>query len=265
VNDFIQYAADRMQLFVLLLMRIGGMMLTAPVFSHRSVPVRLRVGMTIGFAALLLLILGDTAVPQVTSLWALVALALKELVVGLVLGLVFAIVFLGVRLAGSIVGYQIGFAMVNVVDPNSDTPASILGEYWFLIATLVFLTINGHHVIVAGLFDSFRLIPLGTATIPNNVGEWFIKYSSYAFVLAVKFAAPVIITVFLAEVAMGVIARTMPQMNIFIVGFPLKIMTGLFLMGLSLPVFAYVLQKVTASLDNEMAYLMHIFTSGGKL
>jgi flagellar biosynthetic protein FliR len=229
------------------------------------VPARFRIGMTIGLAALLILIIGDTSLPQVDSLWVLVGLCLKELFVGVVLGLVFAIVFLGVRLAGSIVGYQIGFAMVNVVDPNSETPASILGEYWFLIATLLFLTINGHHIIIAGLFDSFRLIPLGMVTIPTDVGEWFIKYSSFAFVLAVKFAAPVIITVFLAEVAMGIIARTMPQMNIFIVGFPMKIMTGLFLIGLSLPVFSYVLQKVTANLDNEMSFLMRVFSAGGKL
>ena len=263
VFDLIGYGADKVQLFLLLTMRIGGIMLTAPVFSHNSIPRRIAVAITLILALVLMPLLVNTPVPQSLTLIELVLLCLKEVIFGVLIGLVFNLVLLGVRLAGSIVSYQIGFAMANVVDPNSSEQVSVIGEIWFMIATLIFLCLNGHHVIISGLADSFRAVPMGTTTLTGPIGEWFIKYSALVFVLAVKLAAPVIMTVFLVEVAMGVLARTMPQMNIFIVGFPLKIFTGLLMLGLSLPVFAYVLTKICANLDNELARLMHLFQARG--
>jgi len=265
VLDLINFGAEKIQLFILLSMRTGGILMTAPIFSHKSIPRRISVAMTLGLTAVLLPLLSGSTLPQAESLVSLLILCLKEVFVGVTIGLVFSMIFLGVHLAGSVVGYQIGFAMVNVVDPNSPNPVSILGEFWFLLATLIFLIINGHHIIIGGLVDSFRIIPLGMVTLSGDIGEWFLKYSSLVFVLAIKFAAPVIITIFLTEVAMGVLARTMPQMNIFIVGFPLKIFVGLFLVGASLPAFSYILRKVCLNLDHELAYLMKLYNVGGTI
>jgi flagellar biosynthetic protein FliR len=265
VLDLINYGSEKIQLFILLSMRIGGILMAGPIFSHRSIPRRITMAMTLGLTVVLMPLMSGVSLPQTESLIELIFLCLKEVFVGVIIGLAFTIIFLGIRLAGSVVGYQIGFAMVNVVDPNSPNPVSILGEFWFLLATLIFLTINGHHVIIGALVDSFRIIPLGVATPSGQVGEWFLKYSSFVFVLAIKFAAPVIITIFLTEVAMGVLARTMPQMNIFIVGFPLKIFVGLFLVGASLPAFSYVLKKACANLDHELAYLMKIYNISGAI
>jgi len=265
VLDLINYGADKIQLFILLTMRTGGLLMTAPIFSHKSIPRRIAVAMTLGLTVVLIPLMSDNALPQNASLVGLIFLCLKEVFVGILIGLVFTIIFLGIRLAGSVVGYQIGFAMVNVVDPNSPTPVSILGEFWYLLATLIFLVINGHHIVIGSLVDSFRLIPLGVATPAGEVGEWFMKYSSFVFILAIKFAAPVIITIFLTEASMGILARTMPQMNIFIVGFPVKIFTGLFMVAVSLPAFSYVLRKVCANLDKELAYLMKIYSVNGAI
>jgi flagellar biosynthetic protein FliR len=263
VLDLINYGAEKLQLFMLLTMRIGGLMLAGPIFSHRAIPRRITLGMILGLAVVLMPLMSQDALPLNLGLADLLILCLKEVFVGVVIGFVFSIIFLGIRLAGSIVGYQIGFAMVNVVDPSTPEPVSVIGEFWFLLATLIFLIINGHHVILSGLVDSFRILPLGLTTPSGEVAVWLMKYSSFVFVLAVKFAAPVIMTIFLTEVAMGVLARTMPQMNIFIVGFPLKIFVGLLLVGISLPAFAHVLTKVCANLDNELAYLMKIYNVRG--
>ncbi|MFH1701049.1 MAG: flagellar biosynthetic protein FliR [Candidatus Zixiibacteriota bacterium] len=210
MQDLVNFGAEKIQLFVLLMMRVGGIMVAAPIFSHRSIPKKLAVAMSLGLAAVLLPIMSHAQFPPTESLIDLLILCLKEILIGVLIGFIFSILFIGVRLAGSIIGYQIGFAMVNIVDPNSPEPVSILGELWFLLATLIFLFINGHHAIIGGLVDSFKLIPLGLSTPSGAVGEWIIKYSSFAFILAVKFAAPVMITVFLVEVSMGVLARTMP-------------------------------------------------------
>ncbi len=263
VFDLVNLGADKIQLFLLLLVRIGGLMLTAPVFSHNSIPRRIALAMTLGLGVILLPLFMNTPLPQSRSLVTLVFLCLTEFMVGIMIGLVFNIVFLSIRLGGAIVGYQIGFAMVNVVDPSSSEQVSVIGEFWFLLATLIFICLNGHHMIITGLVDSYRAIPLGMGAPAGAVGEWLIKYSALVFVLGVKFAAPVIVTVFLVDVAMGVLARTMPQMNIFIVGFPVKIYAGLAVVGLSLPAFSYLLSKVTAGLDRELVHLMKLYHLAG--
>lgn len=261
--DLVTLGADRIQLFLLLLMRIGGLMMTAPVFSHSSVPRRIALAMTLGFGVILLPLFVDTPLPKIDGLVMLVFFCLTEFLVGVIISLVFSVVFQSIRFAGAIVGYQIGFSMVNVVDPNSSEQVSVIGEFWFLLATLIFICINGHHLIIAGLVDSYRAIPLGSGSPSGAVGEWLIKYSALVFVLGVKFAAPTVLTVFLVDVAMGVLARTMPQMNIFIVGFPVKIYAGLAVVGLSLPAFSYLLTKITAGLDRELAHLMQLYHLAG--
>jgi flagellar biosynthesis protein FliR len=265
VLDLVNIGATKLQQLILLSMRIGGLMLTAPVFSHRSIPRQIVLGMTLGLAFVLLPFMSSTALPQINNLFELIILCLKEILVGVFIGLIFSMVFFGINIAGSIVGFQIGFSMVSVMDPNSPDPVSVIGEFWFLLATLIFLLINGHHMVISGLVDSFKIIPLGSTAISGTVGEWFIKYTAFAFVLAVKFAAPIIVTVFLTDVAMGVLARTMPQMNIFIVGFPLKIFVGLFTMAISLPVFTYLLEKFCAGADRELVHLMKIYNVSGVL
>lgn len=261
--DLLNFGTTQIQLYILLMMRVGGIMLSAPIFSHRSIPRRFAISMSMGLAVILLPLMSTTPLPEAASIIDLVILCLKEILVGLFIGFVFSILFIGARLAGSIVGYQIGFSMVNVMDPNSPNPVSILGELWFLLGTLIFLIINGHHMIISGLVDSFRLIPLGLATPSGDLVDWVIKYSAFAFVLAIKFASPVMITIFLLEIAMGVLARTMPQMNIFIVGFPLKIFVGLLVIAISLPAFSIILSKVNAGLNREMAHLMQLYNVGG--
>ncbi len=263
--DLINFGAEQIQLFILLMMRVGGIMVSAPVFSHRSIPKKITITMSLGLTVVLLPMMTATPLPEAASILDLVILCLKEIMIGLLIGFVFNILFVSVRIAGSIVGYQIGFSMVNVMDPNSSGPVSILGEFWFILGTLIFLFINGHHMIIEGLARSFQLIPLGMSTPSGQMAEWLIKYSSFVFVLAMKFAAPVMITIFLLEISMGILARTMPQMNIFIVGFPLKIFTGLLIIALSLPAFSLVLQKVNAGLNSELGHLMKLYNVSGTL
>ncbi len=261
--DLVNIGAEKLQLFVLLLMRIGGVMAAAPIFSHRSIPRKFMIAMSLGLAVIMLPLMSKSALPITENMVELFALCLKEILVGVLIGFIFAVIFIGIKLAGSIIGYQMGFAMVNVMDPNSSSQVSIIGELWYIFAILIFLVLNGHHSIISGLVHSFQVVPLGLASPPGAVGEWLIKYSSFAFIIAVKVAAPVMMTIFLVEVSMGVLARTMPQMNIFIVGFPLKIFTGLLLIALSLPAFSVILNKFNARLDIELSHLMKLYNVSG--
>ena len=197
-----------------------------------------------------------TALPEIESFSQLGGLAVKELLVGVLIGLVFRLLFFGVYTAGSMVSYQIGFAIVTVFDTNLSNQVAIIGRFWYFLAMLVFLAIDGHHLVITAFADSYGVIPPGAVPMKGAIGTMLIKYSAYVFVIALKIASPIMISLFLTDVALGVIAKTMPTMNVFFVGFPIKITVGLAVMAISLPVFAFIMQKTAWFLDEQMQLLL---------
>jgi flagellar biosynthetic protein FliR len=252
VFDFITYGTEKLQLFLMIMLRSSGLFLLAPILGHKSIPLLVRVGMIVLFAIILVTAMGNVALPEINSLFQLVGIAFKELLVGLIIGFVFMLILLAAQAAGSVVGYQIGLYLANVLDPNTHSQVSVIGQFWFLVAMLIFLTINGHHMIISAYSDSFELIPPGYVAMNGAVGEMMIKYTAYLFVIALKIASPVMITLFLTDVALGVVAKMMPTMNVFFVGFPIKIGVGLMVLAMSLPIVAYVLEKAIHHLDKEL-------------
>jgi len=250
--DFINYGADKLQALFLIILRASGLFLMAPVISHRTIPTLVKVGLMITISLVLVPTVAISALPEVTSFWQLAALGAKEILLGLIIGLMFRLIFSGAKTAGSIISYQIGFALVSTPDVEEGGQVAIIGQFWFLVGTLIFLCINGHHLVIEAFAESYNVIPAGMVGWGSSVGELMIKYTAYVFVIALKIAAPVMITLFLTDVALGTIAKTMPTMNVFFVGFPIKIAVGLLVIGLSLPVFAYVLEKATTYLDDEL-------------
>ncbi|MFH1374805.1 MAG: flagellar biosynthetic protein FliR [bacterium] len=259
--DFINFGAAQIQVFLLVLLRATGLFVMAPVFSHRAIPNLIKVGILITLSMLLVPVVSDAAVEPAESLWQLAGLAFKEILVGIIIGLLFRLIFMGAKTAGSIIGYQIGFAMVALQDIEEGGQIAIIGSFWFLVAMLIFLSIDGHHLMLTAFADSYRVIPPGMVVMASSVGEMIIKYTAYVFVISLKIAAPVMITLFLTDVALGTIAKTMPTMNVFFVGFPIKIGVGLLVVAMSLPVFSYVLQQSMTYLDGELRL---IFNAMGK-
>lgn len=257
--DFVNYGADALTIFLLVIMRASGLFLMAPVFGDKSIPKMIRVGLIILLSGIIASVIAQPQLPAVTSAWVLVGMAVKEILVGFIIGLVYRLLFMGVETGGALVGYQMGFAMVEVPDVNGSGQVSVLGKFWYLIAMLVFFAINGHHLILTAFADSYELMPAGMVNMSGEVGELLIKYSAYVFVIGIKVAAPVMITLFLVDVALGVVSKTMPTMNVFFVGMPIKIGAGLAVMALSLPFFAYVLEKMAAYLDGELRVIYMAF------
>lgn len=254
--DFVNFAASKLQLFLLIILRASGLFIMAPVLSHRSFPTTAKIGLVILFAIILVATLNSTTIPATSSLAELVTLAAKEMLVGLAIGFMFALLLMGVQAAGDIVSYQIGFTMASVFDPTSGTQVSTLGQFWFLVATLIFLGLNGHHIAISAFNDSYRLIPPGQVVLNGAVGEMLMTNTAYVFVIALKLAAPVIVSLLLIDVAMGVLSRMMPTMNVFILGFNVKVGVALIVVGLSLPVFSYVLEKATGYLNNQLSIML---------
>jgi len=255
--EFLTFGTEKLQVFILILFRSAGLFIISPILGHRSIPMLVKAGLSILLAIILIPVVNGGSMEPVDSIWLLALLALKEMLVGSVIGLIFAILFNAVRMGGNVFGYQIGLIIANIFDPETNSQTSIIGEFWYVIATLIFLAIDGHHAILSAFSDSYTLVPVGIFNFSGPAGEQLIRITAYSFSIAIKLAAPVIITLFLTEVALGVVARTVPQMNIFIVGIPVKIGIGMLVLGAALPVFRYMIEKTVFFLDGELAKILY--------
>ncbi|MCK5526502.1 MAG: flagellar type III secretion system protein FliR [Candidatus Latescibacteria bacterium] len=242
--DLLAYFLTRFQIYLLAVVRIGGLIVAAPPFSYRNIPAHIKVGLTLilGLIVLPMLKVDPATMPKEAVSY--LVLLTRETIVGLLMGYVLLLFFIGVQFSGQLVGMQMGFGIVNVLDPMSSTQISIIGEFQYLIAMLLFLAVRGHHLLIQALVQTFEWIPVGGVRLPPSLAEGLIRISAQVFVTAIKLGAPMIVTLFLTSVALGIVARTVPQMNVFIVGFPVKIAIGLLMLGISFPFFYYVFARL---------------------
>ena len=154
---------------------------------------------------------------------------------GRVVDLAVRLLFTGFQLAGQMAGYQMGMAIANVMDPATSAQVPILANFYNLVAILVFLSINAHIILLRAMVESFQLVPLFDFEFNQAVMQHIIRFSGNLFIVALKIGAPVIVALLITSAALGLVARTIPQMNIFIVAMPLKIAIGLIFLGMSLP------------------------------
>jgi len=155
-----------------------------------------------------------------------------ELLIGVALGLIIRVLFTAVQMGGQILGFQMGFAMINIVDPMTGASAAITSHFLYMTTLLVFLSMNGHLFLLSGLADSFAIIPPGGVVLDPNLVATMLDYAGQIFVLAIKIAAPVTAAIFLVDLALALVGRASPQMNVLILGFPLKIAVGFFFIGI---------------------------------
>jgi len=219
--------------FVLVLARLSGLIATAPVLGHVLVPVRVKAGLAAVLAAVMTPLVPPAAVPA--SLPALAGLVAVEAVIGVVVGLVAQFVLAGVQLGGQLAGIQMGFGIVNLIDPQTHAQVTVIAEWEQLLALLVFLVLDVHHLLLRALLGSFTAAPPGTAAFTGADLRAVAAMASDLFVVGVRVAAPVMIALLLTNGGLGVLARTVPQLNVFVVGFPLNVGVGLIVLGTSLP------------------------------
>jgi len=254
--SLLQLGTLEFEKLLMVILRVGGIMTVAPIFGHRNVPAMLKIGLILIISIVLLPTLSRTPVEMPKELFAMTGVLAKEVIAGLAVGFISLLLFIAVQFAGDIIGLQMGFGIVNVIDPNSQAQVPLIGQFQFLLAMLIFLSLNGHHLLLSAIVGSFKVVPLGQITFTKLSGEILVRATVDTIALAIKLGAPCIVTLFLLDVALGIVARTVPQMNIFIVGFPLKISVGLMMMGVSLPIIGYVFSKLLQGLNSNLNNLI---------
>lgn len=241
-----------------LAVRFGVLAATLPFLDTRAVPPLWRVALAVCFAAALAPgIAADLILSPAALTWPfLVMEALRSLVVGALLGFTVNLVFTAVRYAGSIAGMQIGFAIVNSFDPMSNSQVSVISQLYYLLAVLLFFVTGAHQILVAAMYQSCLVVPPFTSADPAG-GAWYVlREFSSVFSLGLQIASPVVIVLLLVSASMGVIVKTIPQLNVLVVGFPIKIGVGLITLGLSLVFFRQVTTTVMAGMQGQLAELL---------
>lgn len=209
--------------FLLALLRITAFLLFAPVFSSRVLPTLARLGFAF-FLTLILFYSGGLSVSLPSlSLWELSLYALKEFLVGLLLGFYVSLIFSAFQLAGTIYGYQMGFGIISVLDPEAMESVSLTGQLKYLMAIMLFFSTNSHHGLIMALFNSFKFLSIGGMKLKEGLIKELFLMLTGSFLIALQIALPIMAILLIIDISLGIIGRTIPQLNVFIIGFPLKI------------------------------------------
>jgi flagellar biosynthetic protein FliR len=229
-----QFDATKVLLFTLVLSRVGGLVVTAPIFNLADTPLQFRALLAAAMALLLTPTQWNVAVPEPGNILHYAVLIGSESFVGACLGLGVMILFSGIEIAGELIGRTGGIMLADVFDPNSDTSVPVFSRLMSLLTLAVFLCMGGHRMVMAALLDTFHTIPLGSCAIPLSITDTMVTLVTQSCVLGVRAAMPITTALLLAGLVLALVGRTLPQLNILALGFGLNALLTFGAVALSL-------------------------------
>ncbi len=243
-------------LIFLIFLRIFFALTTAPIYGHKAIPVLIKIFISFIISYILFSLLNKDAVVIQYDLGWLALNGFKEILTGLVIGFTLNLVFHGISFAGQLIGFQVGLAMATIFNPMEDSSTNVLGQVIYFLAMLIFFLINGHHYIIQALAASMTIVPLGTVAVKGTIVELLIKYSGAVFVIAIKIAAPILVSYFLIQIGEGILAKIIPQMQVFFVTYPLKLGIGILMLALLIPLYVSVVKNLLYEFESKMYVLV---------
>ncbi|GAB6158014.1 flagellar biosynthetic protein FliR [Desulfotomaculum varum] len=242
--------------FFLVLIRMASFVASCALFNLPGIPALVKAGLSFVLAALVTPLVMP-AVPELPGgVWQFALVVLGEAGVGLGLGLVCTFIFNAARMAGQLLDFQIGFAMSAVMDPLSGSMNTLLSRFFFFLTLVLFMNMDGHHALIRALVKSYQLVPLTAAGINGEITLLMIRIFTDTFALAVQICAPVVAVLVITDLAMGLIGKTAPQLNIFQLGFPLKIAVGLSVLAVLLPALTSLFKYMLETLQKDLLLFM---------
>lgn len=256
--ELLTVSPEHIKVFILIFIRVSIVLFLLPIFGSTIVNMRIKAGLACIIAVVLFPLIKPDVSLFPTNLLSGVNLILSECVIGMIIGIMIRMFFAAVQLAGQLIGFQMGFAIINVLDPQTGVQASIIAQFGYRLTILMFLLLNGHHFLLNGLKESFAIINVGSIGLSQGLFQTVIDTASRMFSLAVKIGAPAIAALLFVSAAFGICAKFVPQMNILIVAFPLKIVIGLIFFGLSLEVLLRITKGYLGSFDTLLITVMNL-------
>ena len=242
--------------------RVTGLMLAGPILGSRIMPRQLKVALTLAMSLLLLPLVGTNALPQVTLAQVVVG-SVGELLIGVGIGLTFTAMASGVELAASLMGQQAGLSLAQVYDPTINDETTALGQLYSAVYVLCFLSIGGDRAMVRALLETFREVPLMRAAITLDCATMLSGVLNAAFTMGIRLAAPVMVSLLLVTLLLGILSRTMPQFNVLTIGFNFKVVVLLGVCALSLGSCGeLVTSAIAASLEFAREFVVGLTDTG---
>lgn len=244
--------------YLLILVRFAAFFSTVPVFSYRNIPTTFKIGIAVFLSWI---ILYSIEIPVIELDYTFLFLIGKEAIVGLLLGFISYMILAGVQIAGGFIDFQMGFAIANVMDPQTGAQSPVIGQYFYTFALLFLLAVDGHHLLINGAFYSFEVIPLNEYIDFSNgaIVMTMINMFNQLFIMAFQLAIPIVGCLFLVDVALGIMARTVPQLNVFVVGLPVKIFVSLFVLTLFMGIYIGLVRRLVTYMLQMMYLFMQLF------
>lgn len=240
LEQLINLTESQFAWLLLMFLRVMGLFVLSPVLGRRNVPNIAKIGLSILISYIFLMASppGAGVDPASTALLPYVLMCVKELLIGLVLGFMTTLFFDVAVMAGQVMDVQVGFGMAQIYDPDMQAQVSLLGSFLNYGLLLYFFIVDGHHALIRILQFTFEKIPVGQVVFRADIADLCVKAFSIALSMAVSVALPIIAAELILEVIMGIMIRSVPQLNIFVVGISVKILVGLLALLLFLPFFA---------------------------
>ena len=245
--------------FLFVMFRVGALILFIPILGSGQIPSRIKIGFILFLSIAIFPMVHAAPMPSPKGLFELVVYLFSEITIGLAVAYSARLLFTAVQVAGTVVDFQMGFGVVNVIDPQTESQVSITAQFQNILAILMFLAADAHHLVIGAIVESFFLINPSQINFSTFTPEIILVLFKATFITAVKIAAPIMAILFFISVGLGLVARTVPQMNVFIVGFPLQIGVGLLMVGLSMSFFSIVFQGQIEQLPERFLGVMQSF------
>lgn len=239
------FEVDIFLLYILVLMRIAGLLVSMPVLGSRNIPMLAKAGLAGVLALIITPFIPSLSNEFPKTMGNFIITGAFETLVGVGMGFIVSIVFAGVQLAGEIMDLQTGFGMMNIFNPAMETQFPIFGFFLFLLWAMFFLLINGHLYMIKVLSESYKVLPIGTVwTSSPNFGLEMAKLGTVIFTYGVRLAGPVLVTMLLTYAVLGVFGRAVPQINLLIIGFPITIGLGFIILGICIGIYLGVFEEM---------------------
>lgn len=238
--------------FIVIFARVSGVLLSAPVLGDPNIPIQIKVAFAFVLSLIFFPVLAAPQVGDNPDLLDIIVLLTAEVGVGVLIGFSARLLLAGVALAGEVIGFQMGLGIASVFDPSSEAQVSLIGQIKISFALLLFVVLDGHHILIRALIMSYRHIEPGKLELSRALLDHYMGLAGMIFLVGLQIGAPLIVAMMAANFSIGLIARSVPQVNVFVVGFPFTIALGLLLLMLAFPFFI----EALAALHNQLGNIL---------
>jgi len=258
--DILDLNYAEVEAFFFVFFRVGAMFLFMPILGSRQIPTQMKIGLAFLMSITIFPAVQPTvAAAPIRGIFDLATYLFAEVTIGFGIGFTARLIFTAVQIAGTVIDFQMGFGVVNVIDPQTESSVSVTAQFQNILAILLFLTLDAHHIMIQAVTQSFFLIDVSAINLSSHAPEVILNFFVSSFAVAIRIAAPAMAILFFIAVGLGLVARTVPQMNVFIVGFPLQIGVGLVMVAISMSFFSIIIQNQINLLPAQFKGLLSSF------